>query len=47
MGGGDHFAKEIPTLRAPASLSRARAVASDPAVLDRYFDLLHKVLTIK
>ena len=32
------------TLRAPASLSRARAVASDPDVLDRYFDLLHEVL---
>ena len=32
------------TLRAPASLSRARAVASDPAVLDLYFDLLHEVL---
>ena len=34
-------------LRAPASLFRARAVASDPAVLDRYFDLLHEVLEKK
>jgi hypothetical protein len=32
------------TLRAPASLSRARATASDPAMLDRYFDLLLEVL---
>ena len=32
------------TLRAPASLSKAHAVASDPAVLDRYFDLLLEVL---
>ena len=32
------------TLRAPASLSRARAIASDPAVLDCYFDLLQEVL---
>ena len=32
------------TLRAPAPLSCARAVASDPALLDRYFDLLEDVL---
>lgn len=32
------------TLRAPASLSRARAAASEPSMLDRYFDLLKEVL---
>ena len=32
------------TLRAPAPLSKARAAASDPAILDRYFDLLQEVL---
>ncbi|MCG8621544.1 MAG: hypothetical protein MJE68_06030 [Proteobacteria bacterium] len=32
------------TLRAPAPLSKARAAASDPTVLDRYFDLLEDVL---
>ena len=32
------------TLRAPAPLSRARAAASDPAMLDHYFDLLEDVL---
>ena len=32
------------TLRAPAALSKARAQASDPTVIDRYFDLLEEVL---
>ena len=32
------------TLRAPAPLSKARAAASDPTALDRYFDLLEDVL---
>ena len=32
------------TLRAPAPLSKARAAASDPTMLDHYFDLLHEVL---
>ena len=31
-------------MRAPASLSRARAAASDPAILNNYFDLLQEVL---
>ena len=33
------------TLRAPAPLSKARAQATDPAMLTRYFDLLEEVLT--
>ena len=33
------------TLRAPAPLSKARAEASDPAALYRYFDLLEEVLS--
>ena len=33
------------TLRAPAPLSKARAEATDPAMLTRYFDLLEEVLT--
>ena len=32
------------TLRAPAPLSKARAAASDPTVLDNYFDLLEDFL---
>ena len=32
------------TLRAPAPLSRACAAASDPTMLDHYFDLLQEVL---
>ena len=32
------------TLRAPASLSKARAEASDPTVMQRYFDMLEDVL---
>ena len=32
------------TLRAPAPLSKAHAAASDPTILDRYFDLLEDVL---
>lgn len=31
-------------LRAPVPLTKAHAVASDPALLDRYFDLLYEVL---
>ena len=33
------------SLRAPAPLSNARAEASDPAMLNRYFNLLKEVLT--
>ena len=32
------------TLRAPATLSKAHAAASDPTILDRYFNLLEDVL---
>ena len=31
-------------MRAPTPLSKARAAASDPAVLNRYFDFLEDVL---
>ena len=33
------------TLRAPASLSKARVEASDPVLISNYFDLLENVLT--